>query len=157
MITNRGGVWRALWAALLCLTVARSAWALPSEVGEWRSDREDRIPFTLSASSRDVGRWTCRVYTRKAPRGSVEVNLMEGSGPGPLRVPDAVGSYDVFLDAQAEYRVLEVAGHRAILELQSLLPAALVVSVGERTLTLEGFVTEGELTGLAARLVKILE
>ena len=147
----------AICAAFLS---AAQALALPETAGEWRSAHEDVIPLVLDANSENVGRWTHRVYTREAPRAAVEVNFMEGSGPGPLRVPElnpAAGA-DTVLDAKSEYRVINVAGWRAVLERSPLLPASLAVSMGsDGTLTLEGNVTDEELAMLAGKLIKAIE
>ena len=151
--------WIALIAIGMALLFAVSARAaLPEAAGDWSSTDEYVKPFVLAANSEDVGRWTRRVYTRAAPPASVEVNLMEGSGPGPLRVPDTVGSSDAVIEAQAEYRVLEVAGHRAVLERYPYLPLALAVDAGGgRALTLEsGAASEEELAELAGEIIKNL-
>jgi hypothetical protein len=136
---------------------AAQAWALPDMAGEWRSAHEDVMPLVLDANSENVGRWTHRVYTRESPRGTVDVNFMEGSGPGPLRLPETAGAYGAVLDAKSAYHVIDVAGRRAALERSPLLPAALSVAVGtNETLTLEGNLTDSELTALAERLIEAI-
>lgn len=84
---------------------------------------------------------------------------MEGKGPGPLHVPAAVGSGGGVMDEEGTYRVLDVAGRRAILEHHPLLAPALAVAVSpDTTLTLEGFGTDDtELLDLAGRAVSALE
>lgn len=84
---------------------------------------------------------------------------MEGKGPGPLHVPAAVGSGDGVMDEEGTYRVLDVAGRRAILERHPLLAPALAVAVSpDTTLTLEGSgADEAELMDLAGRAVSALE
>lgn len=84
---------------------------------------------------------------------------MEGKGPGPLRVPAAVGSGSGVMDEEGTYRVLDVAGRRAILERHPLLAPALAVAVSpDTTLTLEGSgADEAELMDLAGRAVSALE
>ena len=135
---------------------ARGA-SLPDALGPWRLVSEDVTP--LQTASEDLGRWTRRVYAREAPRRRVEVNLMEGKGPGPLRVPAAAGSGDGVMDEEGAYRVLDVAGRRAILEHHPLLATALAVAVSpDTTLTLEGYGTdEAELLDLAGLAVSALE
>ena len=130
--------------------------ALPETLGEWRSSEEAVLPLMLAANSDSVGRWTRRIYTRAVPPASIEVNLMEGSGPGPLRVPEAVESYRGAIEGQPEYRVLEVAGHRAVLERYPYLPLALAVSISpDVVLTLESrSAGEKELIELAERIIE---
>ena len=146
---------------LLCAAVlsAVPAMALPETAGEWRSAEEYVQPFVLTANSEDVGRWTQRIYTRTEQPGFIEVNLMEGSGPGPLRVPEAVGSYNGVIEGQSEYQVLEVAGRRAVLERYPYLPLALSVSVSrDAVLTLESRSSdEKELAGLAEKIIENLK
>ncbi len=155
--------WRTRLALCAAFFFAVPVWGadsplgLPDTAGEWSSAREDVTPLVLEAGNEDVGRWTCRVYVNAASRHTVEANLMEGSGPGPLRVPKAPGSCDAVFSSKSEYHILEVAGCRAVLERHPLLPLALAVSLGEnRTLTLEGHVEEEELTTLAAGLIAAL-
>lgn len=135
---------------------ARGA-SLPDALGPWRLVSEDVTP--LQTASEDLGQWTRRVYAREAPRRRVEVNLMEGKGPGPLRVPAAAGAGGGVMDEDGAYRVLDVAGRRAILERHPLLAPALAVAVSpDTTLTLEGSGTdEAELLDLAGLAVSALE
>ena len=156
----------AVFLCLVCLVSAVPALALPETAGNWRSEEEYVLPLVLTANSEDVGRWTQRIYTQAEQPGSpaqrvfqqVEVNLMEGSGPGPLRVPEAVGSYDGVIKSQAEYQVLEVAGRRAVLERYPYLPLVLSVAVRpDAVLTLESRTAdEKELVELAEKLIEIL-
>lgn len=150
--------WITKIAVCASILSAVPALALPETAGEWRSADEYVQPFVLTANSEDVGRWTQRIYTRAEQPGSIEVNLMEGSGPGPLRVPEAVGSYDGVIKSQAEYQVLEVAGRRAVLERYPYLPLALSVAVSQdMVLTLESRAAdEKELVELAEKLIEIL-
>ena len=84
---------------------------------------------------------------------------MEGKGPGPLHVPAAVGSGDGVMDEEGTYRVLDVAGRRAILERHPLRAQARAGAVSQdTTLTLEGSgADEAELMDLAGRAVSALE
>ncbi|MCR4819220.1 MAG: hypothetical protein K5841_09725 [Fretibacterium sp.] len=169
-----GALTRRITRILLCaaLLSAVPALALPETLGNtvsglsagWRSPKEYVLPLVLTANSEDVGRWTQRIYTRTAPPCSVEVNLMEGSGPGPLRVPtenplggpEAAGSGRGVIQGRPEYRVLDVAGHRAVLERYPHLPLALSVAVGrDAVLTLESSsATAEELAALAEEIIE---
>ncbi|MCR4818762.1 MAG: hypothetical protein K5841_07390 [Fretibacterium sp.] len=150
------------WTVLLCLVCLASAFpalALPETAGKWRSTEEYVLDFVLTAKSGDVGRWTQRIYTQADRPGSVEVNLMEGSGPGPLRVPEKAESYDGVIKSRAEYQVLEIADCRAVLERYPYLPLALSVAVSpDAVLTLESPVAdEKELAGLAEKIIENLK
>ena len=130
---------------------------MPDAVGIWRAGPEDATRFRTA--SEDLGRWTRRVYAREAPVGQIEVNLMEGSGPGRFRAPegDAEG-LDGPLGSGAAYRGLEVAGRRAVLEAYPHMPLALAVAVSaDATLTLESAsASEAELAGMAGAILEAL-
>ena len=151
--------WITKTAVCAFILSAVPAMALPERLGEWHSEEEYVQPFVLTANSEDVGRWTQRVYTRAERPDSVEVNLMEGSGPGPLRVPEAVGSNKGVIEGQSEYQVLEAAGHRAVLERYPYMPLALSVAVSpDMALTLESRTAdEKDLTELAERIIENLK
>lgn len=144
---------------LLCLALLASpSRALPERAGDWRSAGEDLRTLTLTAGSEDVGRWTRRFYRREAPPGTVEVNLTEGPGPGPLRVPEAAETGPGLLGEASDYRTLQVAGRDAVLEVHPLYPAALAVAVSpDAVLTLEGGAEPGELVKLAEDIIADME
>jgi hypothetical protein len=124
-----------LIAVLVCATFASGAHALPmpDELGEWRVSSEHVTELNTH------GQWANRIYTRKAPMASVEVNLMEGPGPGTLFVPEGeVAANAGPLGFSSTYETLNLAGHPAILECGEITGQALAVSLGkDRTLTLE--------------------
>lgn len=155
--------WR--WSlCLVCLSFVlfpvppAGAGPLPDSVGPWLGASEDAVPF--KTVSEDLGIWHNRVYTRSAPSARATAILMEGAGPGTLRVPAGDVSADDFpIGFGAHYRTLEVAGHRAVLERQDLLGLALAIELGKnRTLTLESVTTpQEELLELAEGLVSSLK
>ena len=106
---------------------------MPDVLGEWRASSEHITELKA------LGRWLNRIYTRKAPIASVEVNLMEGSGPGTLFVPEGeVAANDAPIGFSSTYETLNVAGHRGILERGEVTGQALAISLSkDRTLTLE--------------------
>ena len=114
-----------------------AAGVLPDAVGPWHGASVDVTPF--KTASEDWGAWHNRVYTRSAPPGRVTAILMEGPGPGTLRVPQGmVSADDLPVGFGARYQTLEVAGRRAVLESHPLLGLVLAVDLGgNRTLTLE--------------------
>ena len=120
---------------------------LPDRVGAWRLTSEDVTP--LATASEDLGRWTRLIYSREAPRGDLEANVMEGSGPGRLRVPEAPSGQpnpsDAVMNAETEYKILDVAGRRAVLERHPVLPLCLAVPVSpDLSLTLESHAADEE-------------
>ena len=106
---------------------------MPDVLGEWLASSEHITELKA------LGRWLSRIYTRKAPIASVEVNLMEGSGPGTLFVPEGeVAANDAPIGFSSTYETLNVAGHRGILERGEITGQALAISLSkDRTLTLE--------------------
>lgn len=143
----------------LCAT-GTAASPLPDALEEWRLASEDVTP--LKTASEDLGRWTRRVYVRQAPKGYLEVNLMEGTGPGPLRADKNAGAEadsSAVQSADTDCTVLEAAGRKAVLERHPLLPLSLTVAVSpDATLTLESHSTNAdELTHLATIAISELE
>lgn len=147
--------------ACLCLSLLLAspgtAGPLPDAVGPWRGASEDILP--LKTASEDLGCWYNRVYTRSAPLARVEAILMEGAGPGTLRVPEGSVSADDFpIGFGARYRTIDIAGYRAILERQDLLGTVLAVALGpDRTLTLESAgASQEELAEFAKALILLM-
>ena len=135
-----------------------AAGALPDAVGPWHGASVDVTSF--KTASEDLGAWHNRVYTRSAPPGHVTAILMEGPGPGTLRVPQGtVSADDLPLGFGARYQTLDVAGRRAILERHPLLGLVLAIDLGkDKTLTLESAgASQEELTEFAAQAVLLLE
>jgi hypothetical protein len=130
---------------------------LPDALAEWRGSQTQTTRLT---ASEELGLWTSRVYTRVAPIAGVEANLMEGSGPGSLYVPEGeVVGNEGPLCFSSTYETLIVAGKRAILERGDTTGQALAVSLDkERTLTLETkSLSKEELLDFAAQLIAVLE
>ncbi|MDR1379282.1 MAG: hypothetical protein LBJ36_09580 [Synergistaceae bacterium] len=148
-----------LLMGLVILGVGRVAEAvpLPDVLDEWHSSQAQTTHLT---TSEELGRWTNRVYTRTTPIAGVEVNLMEGSGPGTLYVPEGeVTGNEGLLGFSSTYKTLTVAGKRAVLECGDVTGQALAVSLDkERTLTLETkSLSEKELLDFAVKLIAALE
>jgi hypothetical protein len=146
---------------VLCACPAFSAQAapLPDVLDEWRAAPVAAIAF--ETASRDFGRWQSRAYIRSAPPAGIEVNLMEGTGPGTLRIPDggAVPRDDAPSGFAFTYRTLNISGKSAILERGEVTGQALAIALGKnRTLTVETkSVPEEELIDFATRLTTALE
>jgi hypothetical protein len=144
---------------LLCLilpALPSNVYALPmpDALGEWRASPEHVTEL------KDLGQWLSRIYTRETPIASVEVHLMEGSGPGTLFVPQGeVAGNDAPIGFSSTYETLNVAGHRAILERGEITGQALAISLGkDRTLTLETkSLSRKEFLDFAEKLAAILE
>ena len=131
---------------------------LPDVLDEWHADPIATREFRTA--SEDLGQWQNRIYRRAAPIAGVEVGLMEGSGPGTLRVPDKpTPQNDAPLGFVSTYRTLNIAGKRAILERGEVTGQALAVALDKnRTLTLETkSLSEEEFLNFAERLVYALE
>ena len=138
-----------LAAVMMMLASCACALELPDSVGEWQCVKEHVVPLVLDVNGESVGRMVYRDYEREGRR--VQVILTEGKGTGSLYVPERVGESQGVMPSEAGYRLLKVAGRRAILEGQSFMPLALAVSVGDNViLTLEASsLTEDELVSLA--------
>lgn len=131
---------------------------LPDVLDEWHA--APTATTELRAASEDLGRWRNRIYARAAPIARIEVNFMEGSGPGTLRVPEVRAlQNDAPLGFVSTYRTLNISGKRAILERGEVTGQALAVAFDKnRTLTIETrSVSEEELLHFAERLIHALE
>ncbi|MDR1979415.1 MAG: hypothetical protein LBQ42_11840 [Synergistaceae bacterium] len=149
-------VW-ALLSAILAFAPTADAASMPDALDEWRASPE-RI--TELKGSEPLGQWANRTYSRTAPIASVEVNLMEGPGPGPLFVPEGkVAADDGPLGFSSTYETLNVGRHRGILERGEVTGQALAIALGKnRTLTLEtGSLSTEELLGFAEKLIKAID
>ncbi len=108
--------------------------------------------FVLLLSSACCAEWLCvsectvnlfeggrAVYrTYEQGKSAVDVIITEGAGTGSLYVPDEVRTAKGVMSSDAGYRVLDVAGHKAVLETRSFMPLALAVNAGDNiALTLE--------------------
>ena len=145
---------------LLLILVPSSVQAapLPDVLDEWHATPMETTRFRTT--SEDLGLWQNRIYTRTAPIASIEVDLMEGTGPGTLRVPEnKVEKNDAPLGFVSTYRTLNISGKRAILERGEVTGQALAVAFDKnRTLTIETkSVSEEELLNFAERLIHALE
>ena len=140
--------------------LAQGTFLLPETFGEWKAEAEYATP--LKTASDDLGKWEDRLYVRTAPLARVEVLLMEGSGPGTLRVPPAAASdegktplKDTPIGFGATYETLTVAGLDAILEHEDLTGYALAVKLDKnQTLTVESkSLSREELLNFAERII----
>ncbi|MDR1377074.1 MAG: hypothetical protein LBJ22_06155 [Synergistaceae bacterium] len=148
-----------LWCVIFSWAPNAHAASMPDVLGEWRALPE-RVTELKTSETETQGRWSNRVYTRGAPSASVEVNLMEGPGPGTLFVPEGkVAGDDAPLGFSSTYETLDVAGHRAILERGEVTGQALAIALGKnRTLTLESkSLSRQELIGFAEKLAVELD
>lgn len=97
---------------------------------DWTLTKEFITPLIPDANSEDLGRVIYKTYKRKSPRGTLEIILTEGKGTGNLYVPENVDENKKLMPA-SEYKILEVDGHKAILENQSFLSLVLAVQVDD--------------------------
>ena len=100
---------------------------------DWNLTSEFITPLTASANSEDLGRVIYRTYEKKSPRAVLEIILTEGRGCGNLYVPENADDSKKLMPA-SEYKILEIDGHRAILENQSYLPLAIAVKVRDNVI-----------------------
>ena len=153
----------AATALVIALTSMACASFLPGKLGDWRLSSEHVTELIESGSevlsSKDLGKWTNAFYVRNAPIAGIEVQLMEGPGPGGLFVPEGVvSSDDGPIGFLSTYETLDVAGRRALLERNDVTGQALAVALGMRTVTFEASgISREELLDFAAILIEELE
>ena len=115
-----------LWAAVYAF-----AFELPDSVNEWQCVNEHITPLVPAATSADLGRVVYRDYAREAPRGFVQVIMTDGTGTGSLYVPEKAGDSKGDLPTEAAYKLLNVAGYKAVFEKYPLMPLSLAVDAGK--------------------------
>ncbi len=128
---------------------------LPDSVREWRCVKESVTPLVLDANGENLGRIVYRDYEREAPKGYVQVIMTEGSGTGSLYVPESVRDSEGVMPSDAGYRVLSIAGRKAIMEAKSYMPLVLAIAAGENVVvTIEsGSLGEDELVSFAEEML----
>ena len=150
---------RMLLAAMVMASSCAYGLELPEIAGEWQCVKEHVVPLVAEADGSELGRMVYRDYVRESPRGAVQVILTEGRGTGGLYVPEGVKQEKGVMPSDAEYKIVDVCGHRAILETGGIVFPALAVSLGQdEVLTAESSALDGEgLTEFAAALVRALK
>ena len=142
---------------LMMLLLASCAYALelPDSVNEWQCVNEHIVTLTPSATSENLGRMVYRDYERESPRGYVQVILTEGTGTGSLYVPERVRAGGL-MPSDSEYRILDIAGRKAILERHENIPLSLAVDADNNVvLTIESSALDEE--GIIEFAVNILQ
>ena len=146
---------KKIFAVIFLLTFASSCSAIEIKIPDWKLVNEFITPLIPDATSEDLGRVIYRTYEREAPREILEIILTEGKGTGSLYVPEEVDDSKKLMPA-SEYKILELAGHKAILEIHENLPPALAVRVDENIiLNLESpSLTPQELISIAEKILE---
>ncbi|MBQ7197055.1 MAG: hypothetical protein IJS40_06560 [Synergistaceae bacterium] len=110
-----------------------------SELANWKLKSEFIQPLIPSANSEDLGQVVYRTYERESPRGVLEIIWTEGKGTENLYIPANVDDSKKLFPG-AEYKILEIENHKAILENQSdsrsptHLPLALAIQVDDNVI-----------------------
>ena len=131
------------------------AFEIPDKIGEWYLEREYSQPLIADVKSQDLGCVVYRNYRRNSPIGTLEIILTQGKGTGNLYVPDTVGNSKGVMSSEADYKILEISGKKAILENQSYLPLALAVNADDNVVfTIESSsLNESEIVNLARSIL----
>ena len=122
---------RVLLAVMVMVSSCAYSLELPGTVGEWRCVKEQIVPLVADADGSYLGRMVYRDYVRETPAGNLLVILTEGRGTGSLYVPDNMNSSQGAMPSDAGYKILDIAGRKAILEQSQYLPRVLAISVGK--------------------------
>ena len=111
---------------------------LPDSFGQWRSVNKNILPLVTEYNQESHGRVVYVTYKKISLSAVLDVILTEGTGAGNLYVPEKIRSEKGMMPSDSSFELLEISGHRAILERQSFMPLALSVKAGDNiTLTLE--------------------
>ena len=147
---------RLIFAAMMILAASCAfALELPDSVNEWLCVNEHVTPLVPDATGESLGRVVYRDYVREAPNGLVQVIMTDGEGTGNLYVPEKLNDSKGVLPTDSRYQLLNVAGHKSILESYPFMPLALAVSVGDNViLTIEsGSLNENEIVSFAEEIL----
>ena len=148
---------RSLIFAVMMILAASCAFALelPDSVNEWQCVNEHVTSLVPDATGESLGRVVYRDYVREAPNGLVQVIMTDGEGTGNLYVPEKLNDSKGVLPTDSRYQLLNVAGHKSILESYPFMPLALAVSVGDNViLTIEsGSLNENEIVSFAEEIL----
>ena len=114
--------------AFFCFSSA--AYGFEIQIPGWELKSEFVTPLIPDANSEDLGRVVYKTYERESPRAVLEIILTEGTGTGNLYVPESVDASKGLMPADG-YEILEIEGHRAVLESPEFLPMALAINAGQ--------------------------
>ncbi len=128
---------------------------LPEKINDWHSVNEFVAPLIASEKSQDLGKIIYKDYERENPKKTLQIILTEGKGTGSLYVPEKVKTSKGLMPSEAGYKILNVAGKRAILETQSYLPLVLAINIDNNiVLTIESkSLNENEIVKFAEELL----
>ncbi|MBQ7593141.1 MAG: hypothetical protein IJU48_02160 [Synergistaceae bacterium] len=147
-----------LASLLLSMSIISSslAFELPDEISSWHSVSEHVVNITPTSTGENLGRVVYRDYSRG--KSTLQIILTEGAGAGELYVPERVNDLKGVMSSEADYKVLEVAGCKSILEVRSFMPVALAVRLDDNSsLTIESFaLNEAEIVKFAEDLINLL-
>ncbi len=134
---------------ILSLSSEALSFELPDEIYLWHSMSEHVVDITPTSTGENLGRVVYRDYSQG--KFTLQVILAEGVGAGELYVPEKVNDVKGVMPSEADYKVLEVAGRKSILESRSFMPVALAVRLDDNSsLTIESFaLNEAEIVKFA--------
>ena len=134
----------------------REKFTLPDEIFSWHSVNEHVVNITPTSTGENLGRVVYKDYSQG--KFTLQIILAEGVGAGELYVPEKVNDVKGVMPSEAEYKILEVAGRKSILEVRSFMPVALAVRLDDNSsLTIESFaLNEAEIVKFAEELINLL-
>ena len=121
---------RKIILVLAFFLFSSAAYGFEIQISGWELKSEFVTPLIPDANSEDLGRVVYKTYERESPRAVLEIILTEGTGTGNLYVPESVDASKGLMPADG-YEILEIEGHRAVLESPEFLPMALAINAGE--------------------------
>lgn len=128
-----------LFSVIICsVSSAAVKIELPEVIGSWHMSGKVLTPLITEYNGENQGTVAYFTYSRNTPNGTLEVIVTEGEGTGNIYIPESVGKSKGLMSADADFEILEISGHGALIENQSYLPLVLAINVSNNiTLTLE--------------------
>ena len=144
-----------LFAIILILSFNSVAlsFELPDEISSWHSVNEQVVNLIPSSTGENLGRFVYKDYS--LGKKTLKIILAEGVGAGELYVPEKLNDSKGLMPSEADYKIVDIAGKKSILEIRSFMPLALAVKLDDNSsLTIESFaLNETEVVKFAEELL----
>ena len=115
---------------ILALNNFAFAFNLPDEFRVWRKDSEQIKNLDASYNNSKFGIWINKIYKCESPVRFLEANLITGQGGLNLNLK----SQDIkpLMQAESEYKIIEIKNYKAILERNKFLPDILSIELNNK-------------------------
>ena len=104
--------------------------------GDWECVNEYIVPLILDADKSEIGQVIYRDYVNE--NKSAQVIITKGKASGNLYIPDEINNNKGVMPCDDIYKILDIDGHKSILEKHEYMPLVLAVNADEnKIITIE--------------------